>query len=75
MVYHAEPVVVNHGLLCWGSGCELWFIILSQWLWIKVYYSEPVIVNNVVLFWANGCESWWASGCDPWCVILSKVVV
>jgi len=22
MVYLAEPVVVNHGLLCWASGCE-----------------------------------------------------
>jgi hypothetical protein len=31
MVYYAELVVVNHGLSYWTSGCESWFIMLSQW--------------------------------------------
>jgi hypothetical protein len=30
MVCYAEPVVVNHGLLCCTKGCELWRLILSQ---------------------------------------------
>jgi hypothetical protein len=29
-------VVVNHGVLCWTSGCESWCVMLSQWLWIMV---------------------------------------
>jgi hypothetical protein len=59
IVCYAEPVVVNHVVLCWASGCKSLCVILSQWLWIMVNYFEPVVVNNVVLFWASGCESWW----------------
>ena len=57
MVIYAEPVVVNHGVLFWASGCESYCVILSQWLWIMVIYAEPVVVNHGVLFWASGCES------------------
>jgi hypothetical protein len=53
MVCYAEPVVVNHGLLCWASGCELLCVILCQWLWILVYYSGLVVVNHGVLCWAQ----------------------
>ena len=38
--------------------------MLSQWLWIMVCQAEPVVVNHVVLFWASDCE--------PWCIILSQ---
>jgi hypothetical protein len=63
----AEPVVVNHGVLCWARGCESWCVMMSQWLWIMVCYAEPVVVYHGVLCWASGCESWG--------VILSRVVV
>jgi hypothetical protein len=46
-VSYDEPMVVNHGVLCWASGCESWCVILSQWLWIMLCYSEP----------ASGCRS------------------
>jgi len=39
MVCNAEQVVVSHGELCWASGCESCYIILSQWLWIMVCYT------------------------------------
>ena len=29
-------VVVNHCVLCWGSGCKSWSTMLSQWLWITL---------------------------------------
>ena len=59
MVCNAEPVVVNHGVLCWTSGCESCCVMLWQWLWIMVRYNEPVGVNHGVLLWGSGCESWW----------------
>jgi hypothetical protein len=55
MVYYAEPVDVNHGVLSWASCCESWFIMLSQWLWIMVSYAERVVVNHGVQFWTSGC--------------------
>jgi hypothetical protein len=45
MVCYAVPVVVNHDVLCWVSGCELCCTIL---------------VNHGELYWASGCESWYA---------------
>jgi hypothetical protein len=51
------PVGVNHGELCWASGCESRCAILSQWLWIIVNYVEPVVVKHCELCWANGCVS------------------
>jgi hypothetical protein len=29
MVCYSEPVVVNHGVLCWASGCEAWWAIIE----------------------------------------------
>jgi hypothetical protein len=55
----AEPVVLNHGVLCWPSGCESWCALMSQWLWIMVCFAEPVVVNHGVVCWTSGCESWW----------------
>jgi hypothetical protein len=49
MVCYSEPVVVNHGVLCWASGCESWCAMLNQWLCIMVCYAEPVVVNHGVL--------------------------
>jgi hypothetical protein len=87
---YAEPVVVNHGVLFWASGCESWCVILSLWFWIMVSYDGSVVVNHGVLFWASGCESWcvilskwlWIivcyakpCGCEWWCIMLSKMVV
>ena len=42
MVCNAEPVVVNHGVLCWASGCEFMCAILNR-----------TVVNYVVLYWAD----------------------
>jgi hypothetical protein len=53
-----EPVVVNHGVLCWAGGCESWCVILSQWFWIMVCYVEPMVVNHVLLCWSSGSGSW-----------------
>jgi hypothetical protein len=56
-VSYAEPVGVNHGVLCWAEW--LWFrmVILSQLLWVMVSYDEPVVVYHGVLCRVNGCES------------------
>jgi hypothetical protein len=48
MVRYAEPVVVNHGDVCWTSG-----------LWIIVCYAVPVVVKHCELYWASGCETLW----------------
>ena len=42
-------VVVNHGELCFCSGCESWCAMKSQWLCIMSSYDEQVIVNHGVL--------------------------
>ena len=43
MLCFVEWVGVNHGVLCWASGCELCRVMLSQWLWlwIMLCYAEP----------------------------------
>jgi hypothetical protein len=57
------PVVVNHGVLCWISGCELCCAML-------VHHGE--------LYWASGCESWCAM-LSQWlwimCAMLNRTVV
>ena len=86
MVGYAELVVVNHGVLCWVSGCESVRLMLSQWLWIIVSYTEPVVgnhdvnamplgVNHVVLFWASRWESRcerFASRCESLWIMMSQ---
>jgi hypothetical protein len=67
MLCYDEPLVVNHGVLCWASDCESLCVMLSQLLWIMVCYYERVVVNHGVLCWSSGCESWW--------IMLWKVVV
>jgi hypothetical protein len=42
VAWYCKPVVVNHGVLCWASGCESWCVLLSQWLLIMVCFTEPV---------------------------------
>ena len=64
MVCNAQPVVVNHGVLCCGSGCESWWVIMTRWVLIMVCYCEAVMVNHGVLCWTNGYVSW--------CAILSQ---
>ena len=44
---NAEPVLVNHGEVCWASGCESCWGMQSQWF-----------VNHGVLCCTNGRESW-----------------
>ena len=57
-------------VLYWTIGCDSWWamlgqwlwiicVMLSQWLWIIVCFGEPV-VNHGELCWDSGCESWWA---------------
>jgi hypothetical protein len=38
------------------EGCELWRVILSQWLSIMVCYTEPVDVNHGKFYGASSCE-------------------
>ena len=45
--------------LWWASGCESWFAMLNQWLWIMLCYTEPVGTKHCVLFWACDFESCW----------------
>ena len=54
MVCYAEPVVVNHCVLCW-----------AVYMGIMVSYAEQVVMNNYVL-----CGEWCASGCESWWVML-----
>jgi hypothetical protein len=60
---------LNHGVLLWGSDCESWCAMLSQWLCIMVCYVEPVVVNHCVLCWASGCE-WWCVMLSQWLLIM-----
>jgi hypothetical protein len=71
IVCYDESVIVNHGVVCWANGCESWWIMMNQWLSIKVCYvgqwlcimvcyAEAVGVNHGVPCWASGCESWCA---------------
>jgi hypothetical protein len=55
-VCYAEPLVVNHGVLCLGSDNESWCVMLSQWLCNMVCYAEPVVVNHGVLCRTSGFE-------------------
>ena len=55
MVCNTESVVVNHGLLCCAKGCELWHVMLNQWLLVMMCIAEPVVVNHGVLYLASGC--------------------
>ena len=73
-----RPVVVNHGVLCWASGCESWCVILSQWFWtsetvVCVLYGVLCLsqwlfmlcYSDGVLCWASGCESWLLYYAEP----------
>ena len=72
---------MNHGVLCWSSGCESWCVKLRQWFWIVVCYSEQVVVKHGELC----CEKWlWImmrypyaepSGWESWRALLRSVVV
>jgi hypothetical protein len=46
IVSYAGSVVVNNGVLCWASGCETLWVMLSS-----------VCRNHGVLCWASRCES------------------
>jgi hypothetical protein len=88
IAYQFSQMVVKHGVLRWASGCESWWALMCQWLWIMVYYAVSVVVNHGVLCWASGCESccsmlcqWlWSlvcyaepvSGCESWLGMLSQ---
>jgi hypothetical protein len=87
MLSYEVNVVMNYGVLCWTSGSESWWGMLSQWF-----------VNHGMLWWASDCDSWcamlsqWlritvlyaeplvvnhgvfccANGCESWCVMLSQ---
>jgi hypothetical protein len=53
---NAVPVGVNHGELCYASGCKSRCAMLSQWLWIIVNYAQPVVVKHYELYWDIGYE-------------------
>jgi hypothetical protein len=52
-VCYAEPVVVNHVVLCW-----------LKWVWTIVRYAELVVVNHGEQYWASGCGSQCAMLCQ-----------
>jgi hypothetical protein len=83
MVCYAVPVVVRHGVSCWVSCCESWYVMLNQWLLIMVCNVEKVIVKYGELCCVSGYELcrallgnddelYWASGCESWCAIRSQ---
>jgi hypothetical protein len=61
---YAVPKFVNHGELCWASGCESWCGMLSQWLWVMVCNAEPEVVNHGVLWWM--IHKHWAQHSISW---------
>jgi hypothetical protein len=46
MMSNAERVVMNHGVLCWASGCESWCVMLCQGC------------ESWCVMLCQGCESW-----------------
>jgi hypothetical protein len=83
MECYTEPVVVYHGVYCWASDCESWWVLLFQWLLIMVCYTESVVLNYAVLcLWTmvgytepvavNHCLLCCASRCESWWVILCQ---
>jgi hypothetical protein len=68
MVYHAEPVVLNHGephhdseplaqnnRPCFTTTDSAWHTMIhNQWFRITHHDSQSLAQNN----WASGCESW-----------------
>ena len=51
MMCYAVPVLVNHGELWSASGCELWRVILIQWVRIMLCYAEPVVWRVMLCQW------------------------
>ena len=87
IVSYADTVVFNDGELCWASGCDSLWAMLSQLLRITVCSSEPLVVNHYVLGWASSCETLWVmmsqwlwnivsyaelSVWESYCVVLSQ---
>jgi hypothetical protein len=78
IVYHdSQPLAQNNTpwLLWWASGCESWWVMLSQWLWIMVYHAEQVVENHGLSCWAivvNPGELCCDSGYESWCAMLSQ---
>ena len=63
---YAEPVIVNHCVLCW-AGC----------VGIMVCYAEPVIGNhdvNAVPVGVNHSVFFCASRCKPWRVMRRQLL-
>ena len=59
MESHAQPVVVNHGVLLCANKFEPWWGMLRQRLTIIVYYTESLVVHHCEICWYSGCELWW----------------
>jgi hypothetical protein len=45
-VSFAGPVGVSHGVQWWASGCELWCVMLSQWLLIMDCYDVLIFTET-----------------------------
>jgi hypothetical protein len=56
MVCIAEPVVVNHGVLCWASGCESCCAILSRLHWFSITHHDlqPLAQHYTAWFTTTG---------------------
>ena len=47
---YADLVIGNRGVLCSASGCESWYVMMSQWLCIMVCNTEQMVSNHGVLY-------------------------
>jgi hypothetical protein len=66
-----ESVVVNHGVLCWTSGCESWCGMLTKWLWIMVCNAEQVVES----FWVMLSQWLWVMVCNAEPVVVNHGVL
>jgi hypothetical protein len=86
MMCNAEQVVVNHGLLCWPSGCESCLLCWTEQFWIILCYTETIVFEKWCVMtsqwlWIIVCyaepvnaihsELCWASDCESRCAMLS----
>jgi hypothetical protein len=69
MVCYYEPVIVNHGVICWASSCESWLcytdssvcescwtMFHNHWLSMADHDSQPMVQNKIPWFTITGSE-------------------
>jgi hypothetical protein len=64
IINHDSQPLAEHNTPWLTGGCESWWEMRSQCLWIMIWFDGLVVVNRGELCWASGCKSW--------CVMLSQ---